>query len=117
MGRGFGYALRGWRILLATQVNARIHLAITLGVAAAGFFFRISAGEWCALVLAAMVVWAAEALNTALEFVVDLVSPEFHPLAGKAKDVAAGAVLAAAVGAAVVGLLVFGPHLVHWLTS
>jgi diacylglycerol kinase (ATP) len=56
-------------------------------------------------------VWATEALNTSIEFVVDLLSPELHPLAAKAKDVAAGAVLIAAIGSLIVAFLVFGPHI------
>jgi diacylglycerol kinase (ATP) len=69
--------------------------------------------EWCWMTLAIIGVWLAEALNTAIEFLTDLVSPEFHPLAGKAKDVAAGAVLIAAIGAGVIGMFVFGPHLLR----
>ena len=64
--------------------------------------------------LAIIGVWTAEGLNTAIEYVTDLASPEFSSLAGKAKDVAAGAVLVAAVGAVAVGLLVFGPRLLAW---
>jgi diacylglycerol kinase (ATP) len=59
-----------------------------------------------------MSVWTAEALNTALEFLADAASPEFHPLVGHAKDVAAGAVLISAAGAVVIGLLVLGPHVI-----
>jgi diacylglycerol kinase (ATP) len=61
-------------------------------------------------------VWTAEALNTAIELLTDLASPEYHPLAGKAKDVAAGAVLIAAIGAIAIGFLVFGPHLYDWFS-
>ncbi len=68
--------------------------------------------EWCCLVLCLMVVWTAEALNTALELLTDLVSPEFHPLAGRAKDAAAGGVLIAAVGSVIVGAIVFVPYVV-----
>ena len=78
---------------------------------AAGFWFGISRGEWCAVIAAIGLVWTAEGLNTALEAVVDLVSPDQHPLAGRAKDVAAGAVLCAAISALVIGLLIFGPRL------
>jgi diacylglycerol kinase (ATP) len=59
-------------------------------------------------------VWTAEALNTAFEFLTDVASPAFHPLAGKAKDVAAGAVLLSAAGSVVIGLLVIGPHALRW---
>ena len=64
-----------------------------------------------------MAVWTAEALNTAFEFLTYVASPSFHPLAGHAKDVAAGAVLIAAIGAVVIGLLVFGPHLESLLVA
>ena len=65
--------------------------------------------------LAVAIVWAAEALNTAIEFLADLASPEPHPLAAKAKDVAAGAVLVAAIGSAIVGVIVFGPYVLNSL--
>ena len=109
--RSFQYAFRGLNTLLQTQQNARIHAAATVLVIAAGAWFRISPLEWALVVLAIAAVWAAEAMNTAIEFLVDLVSPDPHPLAGKAKDVAAGGVLAAAIGSAVVGILVFGPYI------
>ena len=108
--RSFGYAFRGIGILLRTQANARIHAAATVLVVAAGFWFRISRSEWGAVVAAIGLVWTAEAVNTAIEAVVDLVSPEPHPLAGRAKDVAAGAVLCAALAALAIGVLVFGPR-------
>jgi len=109
--RSFGWARRGIVVLLRTQANARIH-AVAAGCAiVAGFALGISRGEWCAVVAAIGIVFSAEGLNTAIEFVVDLASPELHPLAEKAKDVAAGAVLLSALTAAVIGLLVFGPHL------
>jgi len=104
------YALRGIGFLLAER-NVRVLLAFTLAAMAAGAWFSISALEWCALIGAATLVWVAEALNTALERLTDLASPDFHPLAGKAKDVAAGAVLLAVLGAVSIGLVVFGPRL------
>ena len=106
------YALNGIRLLVRTQVNAQIHLVATCAVVVAGFYFSVSASEWCALVLAMGLVWAAEALNTGIEAVVDLVSPEKHELAGKAKDVAAAGVLLASVAALVVGLVVFVPYVI-----
>ena len=107
----FGYALRGLWILVATQANARIHAVATVLVISAGFWFALTRMEWCALVAAIGLVWTAEGLNTALEFLTDLVAPEHHPLAGKVKDVAAGAVLAASAAAAVIGAIIFGPKL------
>lgn len=97
--------------MLRTQHNARIHAAATAAVAVTGVMLGLSASEWRWIVLAVMAVWTAEALNTAFEFLTDVASPSFHPLAGHAKDFAAGAVLISAVGAVVIGLLVFGPHL------
>ncbi len=109
--RSFGYAFRGIALLLLTQPNARIHLIATVGVILAGSYFKVTVTEWIALVLAMSLVWVAEALNTALEFLTDLVSPGHHDLAGKAKDIAAGAVLLAAVSAAVTGGIIFLPYL------
>ena len=107
----FGFALRGLRILVATQANARIHAVATVLTVGAGFWFALTRMEWCAVIAAIGLVWTAEGLNTALEFLTDLVSPEQHPLAGKAKDVAAGAVLAASIAAAAIGVIIFGPKL------
>ncbi|MBV9786587.1 MAG: diacylglycerol kinase family protein [Chloroflexi bacterium] len=103
--------------MLRTQRNAQIHTVATIVVVAAGWFFGVSAGEWIALILATALVLSLEALNTALEAVVDLVSPQPHPLAKKAKDVAAGAVLIGAIGAALVGCIIFVPKLLAFLTS
>ena len=113
--RSFGHAFRGLAILLRTQHNATIHAAATVMVVAAGALFGISPAEWALITLAIVCVWVAEALNTAIEFLVNLASPEPHPLAGKAKDAAAGAVLVAAIGSVIVGALVFGPHLLRVL--
>ena len=76
----------------------------------------LSGPEWCWIVLAIMAVWTTEALNTALELLADVASPEFHPLVEKAKDVAAGGVLISALGSVVIGLLVIGPHLLDILS-
>lgn len=76
---------------------------------------RISPAEWALIALAVVCVWVAEAVNTALEFLVDLASPEPHPLAAKSKDVAAAAVLIAAIGSVIIGVLVFGPHILRAL--
>ena len=113
--RSFGHAFRGLAILLRSQHNARIHAVATILVVAAGVLFGFSPVEWALIALAIVCVWVAEALNTAIEFVADLASPEHHPLAGKAKDVAAGAVLVAAIGSLIVGALVFGPHVLRML--
>jgi len=105
--KSFGYALRGIKRLIASQQNARIHLVISIAVILLGFFLKISKQDWCLIVLAMMIVWVAEGLNTAIEFLSDTVSEKYHPLIEKAKDIAAGAVLLAALSAAVIGVLVF----------
>lgn len=110
----FGHALRGLGVLLR-QPNARIHAATALGVTGLGLALQVSTLEWCALALAMALVLGAEALNTAIELVVDMVQPEWHALARDAKDVAAAGVLLCSVGAAVVGLWVLGPKLLALL--
>jgi diacylglycerol kinase (ATP) len=109
--RSFQHAGRGVAVLLASQHNAWIHAAATVGVVVVGLMLRIPAASWCILTLAMASVWVAEAMNTAFEFLCDVASPEFHPVVKKSKDVAAGAVLLSAVGAAAVAALVFGPHI------
>jgi diacylglycerol kinase (ATP) len=113
--RSIRFALRGIRIMVASQHNAWIHAAATVGVVAAGVFVGLTWSEWCWIVLAIVSVWTAEALNTAFEFLTDVASPTFHPIAGQAKDVAAGAVLLAAIGAVIIGTLVFWPKVVGLL--
>lgn len=107
--KSFQYAFRGVALMLRTQHNAWIHAAITLLVCTAGILLELPAADWCWIVLAIMAVWMAEALNTALEILADVASPEFHPLVRDAKDVAAGAVLIAALGAAIIGATIFLP--------
>ena len=106
------YAVRGVRLMLATQHSAWLHALATTATVAVGFYLEIDRNEWCWIVLAIMAVWTAEALNTAVELLADVTSPHYHPLIGKAKDVSAGAVLISAIGAVVIGLLIFGPHVV-----
>jgi diacylglycerol kinase len=107
----FGHAFRGVASALRSEVHLRFHALATVVVIGLGFYFGISRWEWALVTLAVGTVWSAELVNTAIEAVVNLVSPGYHPLAGKAKDVAAGAVLIAALAALVVGLLVFGPRM------
>lgn len=106
----FGHAFEGLAYALRTQPNTRIHSLILAAVVLAGFCFGLSFGEWALIALAAGLVFTAELLNTGIEAVVDLASPDLHPLAKASKDVAAGAVLIAAFTAVVVGLLVLGPR-------
>lgn len=109
--KSFAYALQGLAHLLRTQPNARLHLLAAVLVCAAGAYFGLSRVEWLGVVVAITLVWSAEAFNTALEQLADALHPKQHPGIGRAKDLAAGAVLIAALGAAVIGMLVFVPHL------
>jgi diacylglycerol kinase (ATP) len=102
--------VNGITVMLRSQHNAWIHAAATLAVCVAGLLFRLSTPEWCWIVLAIVAVWTAEALNTAFELLTDVASPGFHPLAGRAKDVAAGAVLISALGSMTIGAIIFGPR-------
>jgi diacylglycerol kinase (ATP) len=97
--------------LVRTQGNARVHLAATVIVIILGAVLGVSRGEWCLLALAAGMVWAAEGLNSAVEWLADHVTTEHHERIGRVKDMAAGAVLLAAVAAAVVGGCVFLPRI------
>jgi diacylglycerol kinase (ATP) len=108
--RSFVHAWRGVAYLVGTQHNAWIHLFATVAVVAAGVLFDLSRWEWCWLILAIGLVLAAEAMNSAVEALADAVSPEFNAGVGRAKDVAAAAVLILAVTAALIGVLVFLPH-------
>ena len=111
--RSVRFALRGLGVMLRSQHNAWLHAGATVGVVIGGLVCSLSRWEWCALVLAIVAVWTAEALNTAFEFLADVASPEFHPLVEKAKDVAAGAVLVTATGALALGLILFAPRLLE----
>jgi diacylglycerol kinase (ATP) len=102
--------------MIRCQHNAWIHAGATLIVIAAALLFRVTAADWCWIILAISIVWTAEALNTAFEFLADAASPEFHPLVRDAKDVAAGAVLITAIAAAVIGALIFWPHVARLLS-
>ena len=106
---------RGLRFLLVSQKNAWIHAAATVAVIVAGVYFGLTATQWGLVTLAIAAVWTAEAFNTAFELLADAVSPDFHPLIGKAKDVAAGAVLIVALGSIVIGGIVFGPYILDAL--
>jgi len=108
--KSFGFALNGLGVLLKTQHNACLHLLATLLVVALGVTLQVTRMEWCLLALAMSQVWIAEGLNTAVEYLADAVTLKQHPLIGKAKDVAAGAVLLSAFGAAAVGAFVFYPY-------
>jgi len=110
----FGHAIRGLRELIWSESHARIHLSATVLVICLGGLLSISAIECGLLLLAIGLVWVAEAINTAIESVVDLCSPEWNKQAGRAKDLGAAAVLLAAATAVLVGLSVFLPRIISF---
>jgi diacylglycerol kinase len=109
----FGHAFRGVWSALRSEVHLRFHALATVVVIGLGLHYSLARLEWALVAISIGCVWSAELVNTAIEALTDLASPGYHPLAGKAKDVAAGAVLIAALGAVVVGILVFGPYIIR----
>jgi len=109
--KSFGYSLAGIRQFVKTQHNAWLEIGVALLVIIAGFVLQVEAIEWCFLLFAIGFVLVCEAFNTAIEFLVDLVSPQQNKLAGAVKDIAAGAVLLSACTAAAIGLIVFIPYI------
>lgn len=110
--KSFTYAWKGIKNFICQEHNVWIHLTIAFLTVVAGFAFGIQRTEWIAIVICIGIVIAAEAFNTAIERLVNLASPEWHPVAGEIKDIAAGAVLICAVAAAVVGLIIFIPYII-----
>jgi diacylglycerol kinase (ATP) len=106
----FGHAFDGVWYCWRTQRHLRIHALVAALAAGAGVALRISAAEWAAIVVLITLVTALELLNTVIEVVVDLVTPDYHPAAKVAKDVAAGAVLVAAIGAVATAAVIFVPR-------
>jgi len=115
--RSFRVALAGLRYLLASEHNTRLHLGFTVAAAGLGALIGITLNEWRWLMLAIALVWVSEAFNTALERLGDAVSLEHDPTIGRAKDVAATAVMFAALASALIGISIFGPYFLAWLAS
>ncbi len=111
----FKYAFEGIADLFANTPNARIHLAVSIFIFLAGFYFGISKEEWIAVVFCVGLVLTAESLNTSIEYLTDLVTKDYHDLAKKTKDVAAGAVLISAITASAIGAYIFIPYVVAQL--
>jgi diacylglycerol kinase len=108
----FVNAFNGVKFVFNTQRNAKLHLFVTILVVLVGIFFNLSLSQWIDIVLVIGLVWAAECMNTAVEKLTDLASPEYHILARIAKDCAAAAVLMTSITAVIVGLLIFIPKLI-----
>lgn len=111
--KSFGYAFSGTAYAFKSQFNFRFHVAAVMAVGLAGWYFQLSAGEWLWIVVAAGIVLLSELFNTAIEVLVDLVSPDIHPKAKVIKDTAAAAVLIAAITSVIIGLIIFIPKITH----
>ena len=109
--KSFKYAFDGIGHLIKSEPNVIIHFIAAVIAIGMGYFFSISLVEWCLIIFAIGFVFSAEAFNTALEYLTDLVSPDYHELAGKAKDTAAAAVLIAAITSALIGGIIFLPRI------
>ncbi len=109
--KSFGYAFNGLKHAVITQHNMWIHLVAAVLVVLFGFLLKVSPTEWLLLVFAIGLVISTEIINSAIELLTDLVSPDEHPKAGLVKDLAAGAVLVAAITAFIIGLLIFAPKI------
>lgn len=109
--KSFVHAGRGLRWLVKDEHNARVHLAASAAVVAAGLVLRISPADWRWLVLSIALVWLAEAFNTTIEELCDRISPEFDVAIGRIKDLAAGGVLVASIAAVLIGALTLAPPL------
>ena len=115
--RSFLYAFIGIRTMLRDEHNSRIHVFAMICAVLLGFILRLSSIEWCVVALCCGGVLMAEAMNSAVEALADLVSPDFNPLVKKAKDVGAAGVLMMAIAAATAGLIIFLPKLVYMFTG
>ena len=113
--KSFAHAVRGIFVVFKTQHNMWLHTLATFVVVYGGVFFHIRETEWLALVFAIGFVFVTETLNTAIEFDIDLTSPEFHPFARDTKDIAAGAVLISALTAFIVGCIIFIPKIIFFV--
>lgn len=106
----FKYAIKGIKTVLWAEHNFRIHLAATLIVIVLGFYLNVSSQDWLWLTLAIALVLVTEMINTAIEQLVALAEPNHNPIAGKIKDIAAGAVLISAITSVIIGAMILWPY-------
>jgi len=111
----FVFAARGIKLVFASETNMKVHVGISVLVLLMGFLFHISTFEWLICILCIGLVFSTEMFNTAIETIVDLVSPQRNHLAGKAKDIAAGAVLVTAIISVAVGIIIFLPKIIKFI--
>ncbi|QYF93849.1 diacylglycerol kinase family protein [Massilia sp. PAMC28688] len=108
--KSFAYAIAGIIFMLKTQHNAWLHAVATMAVIALALYCNVSASDWRWLIVAMAMVWVGETINTAVEYVCDVVSPNYSEAVKHAKDIAAGGVLIAALASLIIGILTFWPY-------
>lgn len=111
--KSFGYAMHGVRAAFDDGRNLKIQTAVALAVLVLGFFFSLQRWEWCVVLLCMALVFSLEIMNSALENLVDVVSPGWTDAAGRIKDMAAAAVLVSSVFASIVGVIIFWPYILN----
>jgi diacylglycerol kinase len=109
--KSFQYAWYGIVYTVTTQPNFRRHVVVAIIALLGGWYYDLLDWEWCMILLSIGFVWTAELINTAFEHLTDVTTPEYNPLVGKVKDIAAGAVLFASIAAGIVGLIIFIPYI------
>lgn len=114
--KSFEYAIKGIVLLCRNEQNAQIHLLVLSLVVIFGLFFEISASEWISITIVSGMVLLSEGFNTTIEYLADHVTPDFHEVIGRVKDVAAGSVLIAAISAAITGAIIFIPKILGWIS-
>lgn len=115
MYRSFAFAFKGIVHLFRKENNAQFHLLAAFVVTGLGIYFDIEKWEWALIVLSVFFVFSAEAFNTAIEKICDKFHPDYSPIIGKVKDLAAAGVLFAAISALVIGVLIFGGRIIQLL--
>lgn len=113
----FGDAVRGIAAALRSETHLVAQVVVAMVVLLAGIFTGLSTAEWMMVTACIALVLSLELANTAIEKLCDVVHPDYHPLIGQVKDIAAGAVLVAAIASAIIGCLIFAPHLWRWLAT
>jgi diacylglycerol kinase len=111
--KSFVYAVNGIWSGVTDQLNLKVQIVVALIVIGAGFYYDITATEWCVILLCIGLVLGLEMMNSAVESLVDLVTLERKPLAGRIKDIAAGAVLLVSIVSVVIGVIVFRKYVVN----
>jgi diacylglycerol kinase len=109
----FQYALKGIGIAIREEAHMKFHLMASITVICLSFYLGLSGSDWSMVLLAIGLVIGAELINSAIENMVDLMQPEYHPIAGKIKDIAAGGVLICSLIASIVGVIIFSPYLLE----